>query len=248
MIWTLSTSQRISYYISNVFFLLNNLHVSDQIQAFKKLLCLCLNCSLCLECPSHLHLSNFSSFFRTPFEHHLFRQAFSKLFHAWLPPLPLGYHTTLCMPHLIYDIRIFCSLTRCTKLWLFASVACPSSVVLFLFFSTSPSLNRVWTQCAVVTWSKYIYVYHGCISLVAVKNPSASACQCRRHRFKPRTSKIPWSRKWQPTLVFCLGNPMDRGERRLQSMGSQRVGHDLATKWEHILLVFCNFPNSYVPI
>ena len=25
-----------------------------------------------------------------------------------------------------------------------------------------------------------------------------------------KTSK-PWSRKWQPTPVFCLGNPMDRG-------------------------------------
>ena len=28
----------------------------------------------------------------------------------------------------------------------------------------------------------------------------------------------------------CLGNPMDRGAWGLQSMGSQRVGHDLATK------------------
>ena len=23
--------------------------------------------------------------------------------------------------------------------------------------------------------------------------------------------KIPWRRQWQPTLVFLLGNPMDRG-------------------------------------
>ena len=32
-----------------------------------------------------------------------------------------------------------------------------------------------------------------------------SACQCRRHRrleFDPWVGKIPWSRKWQPTLVF----------------------------------------------
>ena len=31
------------------------------------------------------------------------------------------------------------------------------------------------------------------------------ACQCRRHkrrRFDPWVSKVPWSRKWQPTLVF----------------------------------------------
>ena len=32
-----------------------------------------------------------------------------------------------------------------------------------------------------------------------------SACQCRRckrHKFDPWVRKIPWSRKWQPTLVF----------------------------------------------
>ena len=31
------------------------------------------------------------------------------------------------------------------------------------------------------------------------------------NRFDPRFGKIPWRRKWQPTLVFLLGNPMDRG-------------------------------------
>ena len=35
-----------------------------------------------------------------------------------------------------------------------------------------------------------------------------SACQCRRHkrlRFDPWIGKIPWGRKWQPTLVFLPG-------------------------------------------
>ena len=40
-------------------------------------------------------------------------------------------------------------------------------------------------------------------------------CQCRRrgrHRFRPWVRKIPWRRKWQPTLQYsCLGNPLDRG-------------------------------------
>ena len=34
--------------------------------------------------------------------------------------------------------------------------------------------------------------------------------QCRRRVFNPRVRKIPCRRKWQPTSVFCLGNPMDR--------------------------------------
>ena len=32
-----------------------------------------------------------------------------------------------------------------------------------------------------------------------------SACQCRRHGFDPWVRKIPWRRKWQPTLVFLPG-------------------------------------------
>ena len=31
------------------------------------------------------------------------------------------------------------------------------------------------------------------------------ACQCKRHRFHPWVRKIPWGRKWQPTLVILLG-------------------------------------------
>ena len=29
--------------------------------------------------------------------------------------------------------------------------------------------------------------------------------------FNPWVRKIPWRRKWQPTPVFLLENPMDRG-------------------------------------
>ena len=41
-----------------------------------------------------------------------------------------------------------------------------------------------------------------------------SACQCRRHGFDPWVGKILWRRKWQPTPVVLLGNPMDRGAPR----------------------------------
>ena len=32
-----------------------------------------------------------------------------------------------------------------------------------------------------------------------------SFSQCRRHGFNPWVGKIPWSRKWQPPLVFLSG-------------------------------------------
>ena len=38
-----------------------------------------------------------------------------------------------------------------------------------------------------------------------------SACQCRRYKFYLWIGKILWSREWQPTPLFLLGNPMDRG-------------------------------------
>ena len=55
------------------------------------------------------------------------------------------------------------------------------------------------------------------------------ACQCRRHKirgFDPWVRKIPWNRKWQfaPVILSWAEEP-----GWLQSMESQRVGHD----WAH---------------
>ena len=38
-----------------------------------------------------------------------------------------------------------------------------------------------------------------------------SACQCKRCGINLWVGKIPWRRIWQPSLVFLLGNSMDRG-------------------------------------
>ena len=61
-----------------------------------------------------------------------------------------------------------------------------------------------------------------------------SACQCRSHRrcrFHSWVGKVPWRQKWQPTPVFLPGeSPWTEEPGGLPSMGSQRVGHNLATK------------------
>ena len=62
-------------------------------------------------------------------------------------------------------------------------------------------------------------------SLVAqmVKNPPAMW----EPGFDPWVGKIAWRRAWQPTPVFLLGeSPWTEEPGGLQSMGSQRVGHD----------------------
>ena len=70
------------------------------------------------------------------------------------------------------------------------------------------------------------------------------AYQCKRCRFDPWVGKILWRRKWQHTPVFSPGKSHEqRTLSRLQSVGSQRVRHNLATKQQHFekiyLFPFC---------
>ena len=54
-----------------------------------------------------------------------------------------------------------------------------------------------------------------------------SAAQWGRPGLDPWVGKIPWRRAWQPTPVFLPGeSPWTEEPGGLQSMGSQRVGHD----------------------
>jgi len=53
-----------------------------------------------------------------------------------------------------------------------------------------------------------------------------STCQCRRPWFDSWVGKIPWQRKWQPTLVYFPGEPRTEEPDGLQSIGSPRVGQD----------------------
>ena len=64
-----------------------------------------------------------------------------------------------------------------------------------------------------------------------------SACRCRRHRFDPWLRKIPWSRKWQSTLV-CLPEKSPGAWWGLQSVRSQRGWHNWAhTGWLNLFKV-----------
>ena len=54
-----------------------------------------------------------------------------------------------------------------------------------------------------------------------------SACNAGDPGFDPWFGKIPWRRAWQPTPVFLPGeSPWTEVPGGLQSMGSQRVGHN----------------------
>ena len=53
---------------------------------------------------------------------------------------------------------------------------------------------------------------------LVVKNLPAEAGDRRDTVSIPGLGRFPWRGAWQPSPVFCLGNPM--------AMGSQRVRHD----------------------
>jgi len=82
-------------------------------------------------------------------------------------------------------------------------------------------------------------------SLVAqiVKNKKKIHLQCRRPGFDLWVGQIPGRRAWRPTPVFFLEISMDNGAWWLQSMWSQRVGHDWVTKHlkNNLLISWCSF-------
>ena len=74
--------------------------------------------------------------------------------------------------------------------------------------SWSSSSRRSWTSW----WEVTLWFTWASVSIWGF--PGGSACQCRRYRrrgFDPWVRKILWRKKWQPTPIFFLENPMDRG-------------------------------------
>ena len=60
--------------------------------------------------------------------------------------------------------------------------------------------------------------------VLVVKNPPGSAGD-ERHSLSPWVGKIPWSRKWQPTIL-AWRIPWTEDPVGLRSMGSHRVAHN----------------------
>ena len=78
------------------------------------------------------------------------------------------------------------------------------------------------------SWPSHLRVLHPCIQPTGLPlwfSGKELTCQCRRHGFDPWVRKIPFRRKWQPAPVFLPGKA--HGQR---TMGSQRIGHNWATK------------------
>ena len=66
------------------------------------------------------------------------------------------------------------------------------------------------------------------------KEPTCQCRRCKRENFDPWVRMILWRRAWQPTLVFLPEeSPWTEKPGRLQSKGSQRVGHNWSDLAQH---------------
>ena len=74
-----------------------------------------------------------------------------------------------------------------------------------------------------------------------VQNPPANAGDVKRLGFDPWVRKIPWRRKWQPTLIFLPGKSHEkRSLVGYSPWGGKGIGHGLVTKQER------GSPRSYI--
>ena len=81
--------------------------------------------------------------------------------------------------------------------------------------------------------SDQIFEIHACDLCCpnsVVKNPVANAGDPREAGSIPGSGRYPGEGNGNPLQYSYLGNPIDRGTWRLQSMGSKRVGHDRVTE------------------
>ena len=81
----------------------------------------------------------------------------------------------------------------------------------------------------------------GCPDGTSCKEPAYQWGRLERQGLDPWVGKIPWERKWQPTPVFLPGAfPWTEEPAGLQSMGSQRVGHD----WSNLACMHAAIKNK----
>ena len=75
-----------------------------------------------------------------------------------------------------------------------------------------------------------VYIFYPLLGFPHSLVSKESACNTRDLGSIPGLGRSPREGNGNPVQCSCLENPTGRGACRLQSMGSQEFGHDLATK------------------
>ena len=90
------------------------------------------------------------------------------------------------------------------RLWLWADGMCISTQYLLpgFFLGHSSFLVNLYKVYNNLTIYRAVFIPLGFPGGASGKEPT---CQCRRHGFDFWVWKVPWRKKWQPTLIFLLG-------------------------------------------
>ena len=88
-----------------------------------------------------------------------------------------------------------------------------------------------WDQntCPSVLKPVFVLMYNMTLMVrgLSDKEPACQCRRCKRHGFNTWVEKIPWRRKWQPTPIFLLENPIHREAWRA-------VVHGVAKSWTRL--------------
>ena len=99
-----------------------------------------------------------------------------------------------------------------------------------------PCSSRNYRTDFVFNWLNKCFVEHPLwASMLAQQVKNLPAVQeTQEPRFNPWVGVIPWRKAWKLTLVIAWKIPWGEEPGRLQSTGSQRVGHKWVTKHKQI--------------
>ena len=126
------------------------------------------------------------------------------------------------------------------------------SFIFFFLLKNFFFIFKVWSiadfpccvsfKCA-ARWLSYtdVYVHFTYTGFLGGSDCKESSCSVGDLGLIPALGRSPREGNGNPLQYPCLENSMDRGAwRGLQSMGSQRIGHDLATSffYFHFLYVY----------
>ena len=110
------------------------------------------------------------------------------------------------------------------------------------FIFCDVSILRALLHLSQVNWLISFSVIAG----ASGKEPASQNRRHKRHRFDPWIGKIPWRRAWQPTPEFLpRESPWMEEPGKLQSIMSQRVGHDWSDL-PHTLFQIVKFSNFFM--
>ena len=97
-------------------------------------------------------------------------------------------------------------------------------ISMFQWFLPPPPSNN--PNSVTIFMSTQVQTFWASQVVLVVKNLPTNAGDVRDTDLIPGSKRSPGGRHGNPLHYSCLENPMERGDGRLQSIGSHKIGHD----------------------